>query len=134
MKKRDFKKLIITGIASGALLASQAGNADNQHENKDEKGTYLAAGGCGANSCANKPVVNGGGDANASKKAAKPVAPGTEETPVDVPATPGNPGDVTDNSTTNSGKGGCAGKNSCNGKTKTNAPKGGSCGAKSNSR
>lgn len=140
MKKRDFKKLIITGIASGALLASQAGTADNHHDNKDEKGTYLAAGGCGANSCAGKPNVNGTNDANGTnangnngaKKSAKPVAPGTEETPIDTPV-PAKDGDVSDNSTT--GKGGCHAKNSCNGKGRTNnAPRGSSCAANSGSK
>ncbi|MEC7840199.1 MAG: hypothetical protein VX777_09200 [Chlamydiota bacterium] len=50
MKKIDLKKLAVMGIASGALLASQSGEAVNYTQSSGQ-GTYLAGGqGCGGSS------------------------------------------------------------------------------------
>lgn len=70
MRKVDFKKLAIIGIASGALMASQAGDAAESSNSSSSDGVHLEGSRCGgAGQCGGKGGRNGCNYAqNSSKK------------------------------------------------------------------
>lgn len=111
MKKCDFKKLVITGIASGAILATQAGNADNAQDNKEEKGSYLlAAGGCGAGSCATQSNTNPPKPQTPSKYNNNTNQNTQQPSDANTNANGDDSDDVSDNSTRTQNRGSCAAK------------------------
>ena len=57
-KKFDFKSLAILGIASGAILVSQVGEAAPTNNEKNNQGVYLAGNSCGNGSCNGVPTTN----------------------------------------------------------------------------
>lgn len=74
MKRNDFKKLAVMGIASGALMALQLGYADEAISSPQE---MLAAGGCGGKmGCGGESAVPG-------KKEVKASAPADDMKPED---------------------------------------------------
>lgn len=57
-KKFDLKALAIMGIASGAILVSQVGEAAPTNNATNNQSVYLAGNGCGNGSCKNVPTTN----------------------------------------------------------------------------
>ncbi len=54
MKKIDFKKLAIKGIAVGAILATQTGEAASPNQRGNDNQTYYSGEKCGKDTCAGK--------------------------------------------------------------------------------